>query len=63
MHQFDDYEGIIKVGQANRVKGELKKMWIEVIRKDINAKDLNKDILLGRNELKRIIRVSDVIIF
>jgi len=36
-----------------------KKIWMEVIRQDIEAKGLNEGILLNRNELKKPIHVSE----
>ena len=43
----------IKLGQVKRAQGRPKKTWMEVIRQDIEAKCLNVDILLDRNEWKK----------
>jgi len=40
----------IKLVYVKRAQGRPKKTWIEVIRQDIEAKSLNEDILLDRNE-------------
>jgi len=40
----------IKLGQVKRAQERLKKTWMEEIRQDIEAKDLNKGIVLDRNE-------------
>ena len=45
----------IKLGQVKRAQGRPKKTWIEVIRQDIKAKDFSEEILLNRNELKKLI--------
>ena len=50
----------IKLGQVKRAQGRPKKTWIEVIRQDIEAKSLNEDILLDRNEWKKLIHVLDL---
>jgi len=39
----------IKLGQLKRVQGRPKKIWMEVIRQDIEAKGLSEGILLDRN--------------
>lgn len=39
--------------------GMIEKIWIDVIREDMDAQDLNKDIFLDRNEWRRIIYVID----
>jgi len=41
------------------VQGRLKKIWMEVIQQDIEAKDLNEGILLDRNEWRKLIHVPD----
>ena len=40
----------INLWQVKRAQGRSKKTWMEVIRQDIEAKRLSKDILLDRNE-------------
>ena len=40
----------IKLGQVKRAQGRPKKMWMEVIRQDIESKGLNEGILLDKNE-------------
>jgi len=49
----------IKLGQVKSAQGRLKKTWMEVIRQDIEAKGLNEDILLDRNEWRKLIHVPD----
>ena len=41
---------LINLWQVKRAKGRPKKIWMEVIRQDIEVKGLNEDILLYRNE-------------
>jgi len=50
---------LIKLGQVKRAKERPKKTWIEVIRQDMEAKDLNDGILLDRNEWRKLIHVPD----
>ena len=45
----------IKLGQVKRAQGRSKNTWMEVIRQDIKAKDLNEGILLNRNEWRKLI--------
>ena len=40
----------IKLGQVKRAQGKPKKIWMEVIRQDKEAKSLSEGILLDRNE-------------
>ena len=40
----------IKLGQVKRAQGRPMKIWMEVIRQDIEAKGLSEGILLDRNE-------------
>ena len=40
----------INLGQVKRAQGRPKKIWMEVIRHDIEAKGLSEGILLDRNE-------------
>ena len=40
----------INLGQVKRAQGRLKKIWMEVIRQDIEAKGLSEGILLDRND-------------
>ena len=49
----------IKLGQVKRAQGRPRKTWIEVIRQDIEAKGLSEDILLDRNEQRKLIHVPD----
>ena len=49
----------INLGQVKRAQGRLKKTWMEVIRQDIEAKDLSEGILLDRNEWRKLIHVPD----
>jgi len=49
----------IKLGQVKRAQGRPKKTWMEVIRHDTEAKDLNEGILLDRNEWRKLIHVPD----
>ena len=49
----------IKLGQVKRAQGRPKKTWMEVIRQDIKAKELSEDILLDRNEWRKMIHVPD----
>ena len=55
----------INLGQVKRAQGTPKKTWMEVIQQDIEAKRLSKDILLDRNEWRKLIHVPDfgVILF
>jgi len=39
----------INLRQVKRAQGRPKKTWMEVIRQDIEAKDLSEGILLDRN--------------
>ena len=50
----------IKLGQVKRAQGRPKKIWMEVIRQDIEAKDLSEGILLDRNEWRKLIHVPDL---
>ena len=47
----------INLGQVKRAQGRPKK--IEVIRQDMEAKGLSEDILLDRNEWRKLIHVPD----
>ena len=49
----------INLGQVKRAQGRPKKTWMEVIRQDIEAKGLSEDILLDRNEWRKLIHVPD----
>ena len=40
----------LSLGQVKRAQGSPKKIWMEVIRQDIEAKCHNEGILLDRNE-------------
>jgi len=51
----------IKLGQVKRAQGRPKKTWMEVIRQDIEAKGLSDDILLDRNEWRKLIHVLDLV--
>lgn len=51
---------LTNIGQVRKVKGRPKKTWMEVIRKDTNAKELDEDILHNRNKWKRMIHVLDL---
>ena len=46
----------INLGQVKRAQGRLKKTWMEIIRQ---AKGLSEDILLVRNEWRKMIHVPD----
>jgi len=41
---------LINSGKVKRAKGRPKKIWMKVIRQDIEAKGLNDDIQLDMNE-------------
>jgi len=43
----------IKLGQVKRAQGKPKRTWMEVIRQNIEAKDLSKGILLDKNEWRK----------
>ena len=49
----------IKLGQVKRAQGRPRKIWMEVIRQDIEAKGLSEGILLDRNEWRKLIHVPD----
>ena len=49
----------IKLRQVKRAQGRPKKIWMEVLRQDIEAKGLSEGILLDRIEWKKLIHVSD----
>ena len=49
----------IKLGQVKRPQGRPRKTWMEVIRQDIEAKDLSEGILLDRNDWRKLIHVPD----
>ena len=49
----------ITLGQVKRAQGRAKKIWMEVIRQDIEAKCLSEGILLDRNEWRKLIHVFD----
>ena len=49
----------IKLRQVKRAQGRSKKTWMEVIRLDIEAKDLSEGMLLDRNEWRKLIHVPD----
>jgi len=49
----------IKLGQVKRAQGRPKKIWMEVIRQDMEAKGLSEGILLDRNEWRKLIHVPD----
>ena len=53
----------IYLGQVKRAQGRPKKTWMEVIRQDIEAKRLSEDILLDRNEWRKLIHVPDRALF
>ena len=44
---------------VKRAQERLKKIWIEVIRQNIEAKDFSESILLDRNEWRKLIHVPD----
>jgi len=50
---------LINLGQVKRAKGRPKKIWMEVIRQDMEAKGLNEGILFDKNEWRRLIHVPD----
>ena len=52
-------EELIKLEQDKRAQGRPKKTWMKVIRQDIEAKGLDKGILLDRNEWRKMIHVPD----
>ena len=47
----------INLGYVKRAQGRPKKTWMEVIRQDIEATGLSEDILLNRNEWRKLIHV------
>jgi len=47
----------INLEQVKRAHGRPKKIWMEVIRQDIEAKGLSEGILLDRNEWRKLIHV------
>ena len=47
------------LGQVKRAQERPKKIWMEVIRQDIEAKGLSEGILLDRNEWRKLIHVPD----
>jgi len=49
----------INLGQVKISLGRPKKIWMEVIRQDIEAKGLSEGILLDRNEWRKLIHVPD----
>ena len=49
----------INLGQVKRAQGRPKKIWMEVIRQNIEAKGLSEGILLDRNEWRKLIHVPD----
>ena len=49
----------INLGQVKRAQGRPKKIWMEVIRQDIEAKSLSEGILLDRNEWRKLIHVPN----
>ena len=49
----------INLEQVKRAQGRSKKTWMEVMRQDIEAKGLSEDILLDRNEWRKLIHVPD----
>ena len=46
---------LINSGQVKREKRRPKKIWMEVIRQDIEAKGINEGILLDKNEWRKLI--------
>ena len=46
-------------GNTKRDKRRPMKVWMEVIRQDIEAKGLNEGILLDRNGWRKLIHVPD----
>ena len=48
-----------KLRQVKRVQGRSKKIWIEVIRQDMEAKGFSEDILLDMNEWRKLLHVPD----
>ena len=50
----------INLGQVKRAQERPKKTWMEVIRKDIEAKGLSEGILLDRNEWRKLTHVPDL---
>ena len=50
----------IKLRQVKRAQGRPKKIWMEVIRQDIEAKGINEGILLDKNEWRKLIDVPDL---
>ena len=49
----------INLGQVKRGKERPKKICMEVIQQDIEAKGLSEGILLDRNEWRKLIHVPD----
>ena len=49
----------INLGQVKRTQGRPTKIWMEIIRQDIEAKGLSEGILLDRNEWRKLIHVPD----
>ena len=49
----------ISLGQVKRAQERSKKIWMEVIRQDVEAKVLSEGILLDRNEWTTLIYVLD----
>jgi len=49
----------IKLGQVKRAQERPKKIWMKVIRQNIEAKGLSEGILLDRNEWRKLIHVPD----
>ena len=49
----------INLGQVKRAQRRPKKIWMEVIQQDIEAKGLSECILLDRNEWRKLIHVLD----
>ena len=50
----------INLGQVKRVQGRPKKIWMEVIRQDIEAYGLSEGILLDCNKWRKLIHVPDL---
>jgi len=44
----------INLGQVKRAQGRAKKIWMEVLRQDIEIKGLSEDILFDRNEWRTL---------
>ena len=49
----------IKLWQVKRAQRRPKKIWMEVIRQDIETKGLSEGIFLDRNEWRKLIHVPD----